>query len=126
MTDKRKVLIIEDDSSLNKMYQDALGRAGFDVIVAFDGEKGLKLIYKEEPDLILLDLMMPKMNGFQVLEKMKDDSKANIIPVVILTNYGEIENIAKTIEMGVREFNIKSQNTPDQVVEKIKRILSDN
>ena len=124
MSDKKTVLIIEDDSSLNKMYKDALRRAGLDVLTAFNGEEGLKLINTEKPDLILLDLMMPKIDGFAVLEKMKDNSEVNDIPVIILTNYGDIENIAKTVEMGVREFSIKSQNTPDQVIAKITRILS--
>lgn len=124
MRDKKMVLIVEDDSLLNKMYKDALDRAGFAVLTAFNGEEGLKLINEEKVDLILLDLMMPKMDGFQVLEKMKENPKVSSIPVIILTNYGEIENIAKTVEMGVREFNIKSQNTPDQVIAKITRILS--
>ena len=119
-----KVLIVEDDNLLNKMYYDALVRAGYEVLVEFNGEKGLKSIIKNKPDLILLDLLMPKMNGFQVLEKMKQNPEVNDIPVIILTNYGEIENVAKTVEMGVSGFNIKSEITPDQVVDKVKNILS--
>lgn len=119
----KKIALIEDDEPLLQMYKDALVRGGFDVVSANDGQEGFVLINKEKPDLILLDLMMPRMNGFEVMKKMKNDPEINQIPIIILTNYPEVNNVARAVQLGAKEYRLKTDFTPDQIVEKVKKIL---
>ncbi len=120
---KKKIALIEDDQLLVKMYKDALERDDYEVVVAHDGEEGLKLIKSEKPDLILLDIKMPKMDGFEMMREMKDNSEVNSIPIVVLTNYSADENIAEALELGAREFDVKSDHTPNEVVDKVAKLL---
>lgn len=121
MASKTKILIVEDDELMSRMYQTKLTFDGYDVLTAFDGESGLAMAGKELPDLILLDVMMPKMDGLQVLEKLKADTKTKNIPVIILTNLGGMKSPeVKGMELGAVDYLIKSDMTPAQVVEKIK------
>ena len=89
-----------------------------------DGENGLAKLKKEKPTLVLLDIMMPKMNGFEVLKKIKADSSSKNIPVILLTNLGGEDDAKKGLEMGAVAYLIKSDYTPDEVIAKIKEILS--
>lgn len=119
-----KIALIEDDALLVRMYQKKLESDGFEVVTAEDGKSGLDLIAKEKPDLVLLDIMMPVMNGFEVLEQLKKEESTKKIPVVILTNLGTDEEDAnKGLELGAIAYLIKSDVVPADVVAKAKEIL---
>ena len=120
---KKKVLIIEDDKFLTKEYSNVLRLEGFDVLLAFDGEEGLKKIREEKPDLILLDLMLPKKEGFRVLEEYKNDPKLRDIPTIIITNLGQKADIEKGISLGVKDYFVKTDTTTEKLRDKIKEIL---
>ena len=123
---KRKpiILLIEDDNLLQRMYQDKFEKEGYKVNLAVDGEEGLVKMKEERPDLVVLDVMMPNMNGFEVLENMKECTDGANIPVVLLTNLSGEEDAKKGLEMGAVAYLIKSENTPDHIAAKIEEILS--
>ncbi|MEA2088510.1 MAG: response regulator transcription factor [Patescibacteria group bacterium] len=118
-----KILIIEDDSFLSDFYGKKLSDKNYEVFIASDGEKGVKIAKEKKPDLILLDLVLPKMSGFDVVKELKSGDCKNI-PIVLLTNLNEKENIDKALDMGVEDYLIKVYFTPSEIVEKIKNILS--
>ncbi|MEK7097656.1 MAG: response regulator [Patescibacteria group bacterium] len=124
MDKKIKLLIIEDDLFLLNMYASKFELEGFDVVLAEDGEKGWKTTIKEVPDIILLDIMMPKMNGFEVLEKLKSDDRVSMIPVILLTNLSQKDEIERAMNLGAADFLIKAHFRPSEVVEKIKKLLN--
>jgi len=119
----RPILIVEDDDFLVQMYATKLEMQGYDVMTAGDGKQALKLIAKKKPDLILLDLNLPIMDGFQVLEQLKSNAATKDIPVLILTNYGQKENIDKCLSLGAADYLIKAHFVPSEVVEKIRELL---
>jgi len=122
-----KVLIIDDDRLLVTMYEQKFRKDGLEVITALNGGDGLKKIKEEKPALVLLDIMMPKMNGLEVLGEVKKDPEIKNIPVILLTNLardsGE-EDIEKGLELGAVTYLVKSQLRPSQVVVKVKEILA--
>lgn len=118
------ILIIEDDIFLNNIYNKRLFEENFDVLTAFDGEKGIKIAKQKSPDLILLDLMLPKMDGFAVIKYCKEDSALKNIPIILLTNLNDKDDIERALSFGVKDYLIKVHFTPAEVVEKIKNILS--
>ncbi|MCK4501266.1 response regulator [Candidatus Babeliales bacterium] len=120
---KIKILIIEDDNFLSGFYSKKLSDENYEVFSAFDGEKGVKIAKEKKPDLILLDLILPKMSGFDVIEKLKSGDCKDI-PIVLLTNLSEKENIERALSLGVEDYLIKVYFTPSEIVEKIKKILS--
>lgn len=124
MDQKPVVLLIEDDNLLVRMYQDKFTQDGYKVNVALDGEEGLAKLKEEKPTLILLDIMMPKVNGFEALKKIKADPDCKSIPVILLTNLGGQDDAKHGLEMGAVAYMIKSDYTPDQVVAKVKEILA--
>lgn len=124
MDKKIKLLIIEDDLFLLNMYASKFELEGFEVILAEDGEKGWRTAIKEMPEIILLDIMMPKMNGFEVLEKLKSDDKVSKIPVILLTNLSQKDEIERAMNLGAADFLIKAHFRPSEVVEKIKKLLN--
>ncbi len=119
----KKILVIEDDVFLRKVISKKLLKEGYEVVEAIDGEKGLKAVKKEKPDLVLLDLVLPEMTGFEVLAKMKAGSSISEIPVIILSNLGDKEDIEKGLGMGAVDYFIKAHFTPGEIVDKIKNIL---
>lgn len=123
---KQNLLIIEDDTFLLQMYSTKLEKDGFVVLAATDGEKGLKMAKKSAPDLILLDLLLPKVDGFQVLEELKKDKATAKIPVLILSNLGQSSDIQRCLALGARDFLIKAHYVPSEVVNKIKEILDNS
>ena len=124
MTDKKsKVILIEDEEMLSNMYEAKFIKEGFDIKKALDGETGLKLIQEENPDLVLLDIIMPKLDGFSVLRKIKEDPKNKNIPVILLTNLGQDEDVKKGNSLGASGYLVKANMTPAQVVEKVKGFL---
>ncbi len=121
--EKAKILIVEDDGFLIKAYQIKFERAGFKVFIALDGDEGLKVSQKEMPDLIILDLMLPKMNGFEFLKKIKSDEKLKNIPVVALSNLGQRSDQEKAFSLGAAEYFIKTEHTLEEIIEKISKYL---
>jgi len=120
---KVKILLIEDDSFLASMYVTKLNLEGFEVNVAGDGEKGLEMVQNELPTLILLDIILPKMSGFDVLKDLKMDKRTKDIPVILLTNLGQREDVQKGLKLGAKDYLIKAHFMPSEVVEKIKKFI---
>ena len=121
-----KILIVEDDAFLIGIYATKLELEGFTVIQAKDGEAGLKAAQKELPDIVLLDILMPKLDGFQVLETLKKDPKTKKIPVVLLSNLGQKEDVERGQALGATDYLIKAHFVPSETVQKIKKILKIN
>ncbi|MBL7057974.1 response regulator [Patescibacteria group bacterium] len=120
---KIKIFIGEDDKFISRAYQDGLKRAGFEVFTGFDGSEVLKNIKENKPDLILLDLIMPIKNGFEVLGEMKMDSGLRKIPVVVLSNLGQDSDIERARELGAKDYLIKSNYSMKEIVEKVREYL---
>lgn len=118
-----KILIVEDDTFLAGMYVTKLGLEHFKTELAVDGKAGVDKAKKFKPDLILLDVLLPKMNGFDVLKELKRDPATEAIPVVLLTNLGQKSDVLKGLEAGAADYLIKAHFMPSEVVEKIKHIL---
>jgi len=121
---KGKILIIEDDRYISKMYQLKLSLEGYDVQVADNGRVGVDKVKEFMPDIILLDILMPELDGFEVLQVIKSDENTKPIPVLIMSNLGQEDHIQKGMEMGAIGYIVKSQFTPSKVVEKIKEVLA--
>jgi DNA-binding response OmpR family regulator len=118
-----KILIVEDDRFLRELIARKLRNEGYEVIEAVEGEEGLKRIKEEKPDLVLLDLILPGIDGFEVLESAKKDSEIASIPVIILSNLGQREEIERGLKLGAIDYLIKAHFTPGEIIEKIKNIL---
>ena len=126
MADKKiKIVLVEDDKFLSKMYQSKLSIEGMDVKAAYDGEEGVELIKKEKPDIVLLDIVLPKLEGWDVLEAIKDDMEVKDIPVIILSNLGQEEDVRKGQSLGAADYLIKAHFVPREVIEKIKNVLAE-
>ncbi len=121
----KKVLFIEDEATLQETFGDILGKNKCKMISALNGEIGLRLAKSEKPDLILLDIILPKMNGFEVLKMLKEDPETNNIPVIVLTNLENMEDINKAIELGATTYLVKTKYTIEEVINKIKKALGE-
>ncbi len=121
----KKIAIIEDDDAISQMYGFKFKAEGFEVESAENGIKGLELIEKMKPDIILLDIMMPEMNGDEMLAKMRETKWGSKIKVVVLTNLGEEEIPASVKHLGVLDIVVKAQYTPSQVIDLVKKLLSE-
>jgi len=119
----KTILIIEDDKFLRELIGQKLVREGYDISEAIDGEEGIKKIKTEKPDLILLDLILPGIDGFEVLSRMKADEKLAKIPVIILSNLGQREEIERGLKLGANDYMIKAHFTPREIIDKIKSVL---
>lgn len=120
---KPKILIIEDDQRINKVYMAKLSVEGMEVVTALDGIEGERKIYSEKPDLILLDLMLPRKSGFEILEDIKKDPKVKDIPVLILSNLAQEKEIEKGLSLGATDYLVKTDYSIQQIMDKIKNIL---
>lgn len=123
MEQKKKVLLIEDEEILSNILSDKLARAGYDVEIARDGEAGFSKITSYQPDLILLDMMLPKLSGFGVLEKMQQEKLLPTMPVIVISNSGQPVEIERAEKMGIRDYLVKLNFDPDEVLEKVKNLL---
>lgn len=121
---KEKILIIEDDRFIAKMYQTKLSLEGYTVDVAENGTVGLDKIKSMSPDLVLLDIIMPEMDGFGVLEAIRDDETVNSTPVIVMSNLGQEDHLKRARALGAKDYIVKSQLTPMDVVKKIKEVLA--
>lgn len=123
---QRKILIVEDDYFLLEIYAHKFSDAKFDILTASDGEQALEIIKKEKPDVVLLDLMLPKVDGIEVLRIIKKDKACSHIPVVVLTNRGERNIIEKAAQLGAKAYITKITYTPTEVVSKVKGVIENN
>ena len=117
------ILIADDDITLRDMYQTRLETEGFKVLVSADGEETLANLREQKPDLVLLDIMMPKMNGLDVLEQMKKDPELKKIPVIILTALIQDLTKVKSLMTGADDYLMKSEVMPGEVIQKVKQVL---
>jgi CheY-like chemotaxis protein len=117
------VLIVDDDPVISMMYGLGLERAGYSVLVAKDGQAGLELAAKSLPDLILLDLRIPILDGIEVLERLAADSATSSIPVLMLSNYSESDLIKRVLSLGAKEYIVKIETTPAEVAAVAARYL---
>jgi DNA-binding response OmpR family regulator len=120
---KVHVLLVEDDVFLSGIYQKKFEMEGFKISAADNGEKGLADAKKKKPDIILLDVLLPKMDGFSVLKELKADPSVKNIPVILLTNLGQKDDVAKGLEAGAVDYMIKAHFKPSEIVEKVKQVL---
>lgn len=119
-----KVLIVEDDPLMSRMYQKIFTFEKFEVVMAADGQEGVDKARAEKPTLILLDVMMPKMNGLQALEKLKADPETKAIPVVMLTNLAGQQDAETALTKGAVKYIVKSEHEPKEVTDMVKQILA--
>ena len=121
---EKKILIVEDDNFLRKLVLRKLSSEGYDVSEALDGEQGVKKAQTENPDLILLDLILPGIDGFEVLAQIKNNKETSLIPVIILSNLGQKEDIEKGFNLGAVDYLIKAHFTPNEIIEKVNALLA--
>lgn len=119
----KKILLIEDEEDLTDLYKIKFDQEGFQIIIAHDGAEGIKLALKEQPDLILVDLVMPKMDGYQVLEKLRSQAKTKNIKTYVFSNLGQEKEIEKGFKNGANGYLIKSNLTPTELVETVEKIF---
>jgi two-component system, OmpR family, alkaline phosphatase synthesis response regulator PhoP len=120
---KKKILLVEDDMMLVDMYTLKLAEAGYEVIQATNGAQGYEEAKKNKPDLILLDIILPQMDGFMVMEKIKKDKIIKKIPVFFLTNLKQDEDVEKGNKLGAIDYLVKSTLTPTQILERINEFF---
>ena len=121
----KKILFIEDESALQKTFGEILSQEDYEMIPALDGETGLEMAKTKKPDLILLDLILPKLHGLEVLKQLKEDPGTKGIPVIILTNLEGIGDVDKAIGLGATTYLVKAKYTLEEVLEKIKKALGE-
>lgn len=123
MSTGKKILLVEDDVFVSDVYQTKLKQEGFEVISAENGSEAMKKLEAIIPDIILLDIIMPYMDGKEVLARLKESEKWKNIPVIILTNLSQRDDVEEILQKGADDYLIKSHFTPSEVVEKIKAVL---
>jgi CheY-like chemotaxis protein len=124
MNTPARILLVEDDRILRKAGEVTLTKRGYVVVLAVDGEEALVKAREHKPDLILLDVIMPKLDGFEVLTRLKDDSATRDIPVIMLSNLSEASDIRKAADRGARAYLVKSSIRPEQLAEKVAETLA--
>jgi len=120
----KKLIIIEDEETLLNLLDKKLNQEGYSVDIARDGEEGLEKIKNNKPDLILLDIVMPKMGGFEVMEILRKDEELSKIPIIIISNSGQPVELDRAKELGVVDWLIKTDFDPQEVVDKVKKQFS--
>jgi DNA-binding response OmpR family regulator len=119
----KKILFVEDEPSLQKAVSEVFIQEGFEVLSAPDGEEGLKITKEENPDLILLDLILPKKDGFEVLKELKADEKLKDIPVIVLTNLEGIGDVEKALSLGAKTYLVKANYELEDLLKMVKEHL---
>ena len=117
----KKILLIEDEEIIYELLQRKLGQQGYEVDVAKDGEEGMDKVRAAKPDLVLLDIVMPKKGGFEVMEELQKDENLNDIPVIVISNSGQPVELDKAKALGARDWLIKTEFDPQEVIEKVKK-----
>lgn len=126
MADKLKVLIVEDDMLMGTLLSEALWRYEFEPVLAKDGDEGLKALEKALPQVILLDLILPGINGFEVLERIKGNARTKNIPVIIVSNLGDKSDVERGMALGAEDYLVKANMVPKDIVGKIREIVEKN
>lgn len=121
----KKILLIEDDKFISEMIVRKLKEAGLIVDLASDAETGMVKVQEDKPDLILLDIVLPGMDGYECLEKLKADKESSSIPVLILSNLGQKDEFERGLKLGAKDFWVKAQHDLDEIVQKAKQILGE-
>jgi DNA-binding response OmpR family regulator len=121
---KKKILIIDDDNSLSELYNDKFSREGFSVREAKNGKEGLEAALKERPDLVLLDILMPVMDGITMLKKLREDDWGKDVPVILLTNLDDTDKVAEAASEGVYDYLVKQDYRIEDLVKKVKDKLN--
>lgn len=122
---KAKILFIEDDITLVKMYERKFTSDGYEVSIAYDGLEGLEKATKEKPDLVLLDIMLPKLDGLALFKKMRSVPETFNTPVILLTNFGQEDAVFECFKLGAVDYLVKADVTPQQVVKKVENFLAE-
>ncbi len=122
--EKKKVIFVEDDAFLSQIFTKALDLAGYDVISVSSGEECLKIAEREKPDLFLLDIILPHMDGYELMEELQKNENLRQLPILVITNLSNKEDVDKTKAMGVAGYLIKAHTLPEDVVAKIQSILN--
>lgn len=123
METKRKILIVEDEPFLSEMYQTKFNSLGYEVVTADNGQAGIEMMRQTKPDLVLLDVIMPEMDGYEVLRRVRKDAELKNQLIVIFSNLGQDEEITKGIQMGADDYLIKSNLTPSELSDKIDAVI---
>lgn len=121
--EKISVLIVEDDKFLRELLVRKVESAGFVTSIAVDGKEALKKIKEELPRLVLLDLVLPGIDGFEVLRQVKEDPQTSKVSVIILSNLGQREDVERGLKLGADDYLIKAHFTPDEIIQKIQKLL---
>ena len=117
------ILIVEDEHVFRMIYRGVLENAGFTVLEAENGKKGWEIVRDKKPDLVLLDLILPEMNGYEVLKNVRQDPTTKDIPIIVFSVMGADENIQKALDLGANYFKIKGANSPSDILEQIDKVL---
>ena len=120
MEKKGKIVILEDDLALAKSLSQALESDGFEIYSAVDGETGLRLVKEKKPDLVILDIILPRKSGFEVMEALSGDGELAKIPVMVLTNLESSQDVNRMMELGAKSFLVKTNYSLDEVLAKVK------
>ena len=124
MADKKKILLAEDEKMIADMYSTKFTLEGYEVVTARDGAEALAMAKSEKPDIILLDIIMPKLDGFVVLKSIREDAILKSTPVILLTNLGQEDDIKKGKQLGADDYFVKANHSPQEIVEKVKTVLA--
>lgn len=124
MSQNPTILLVEDDTMLHEMYTQKFTKEGYTVLSAYNGLEGIKMAEEHKPAIVLLDIIMPKMDGFVALKKLKKNDATKEIPVLLLTNLGQEEDIRKGKELGAADYFIKANHTPQEIVNKVKELIA--
>lgn len=122
----KKILLIEDDPFLIDIYKTKLKQEGFQVEIAKDGETALNLLEEKSPDLLLLDIVIPHVDGWEILKWIRSKEKLKNLKIIILSNLGQKEEVKKGIELGATKYLIKAHYTPSEIVKEVKKVLKEN
>lgn len=123
---REKILIVEDEELVAEILEKKLKEAGYDVEVARDGEEGLNKMRKRKPDLVLLDIVMPKKGGFEVMEEMRKDENLKDVDVMVISNSGQPVELDKAKALGAKDWLIKTEFDPQEVLDKVNNLIKEN
>jgi two-component system response regulator VicR len=118
-----KILLVEDDFFIAEIYMRSLQKAGFEVVSAATGSQAVEMIAKEKPDLVLLDIMLPDFDGFEVLERVNKQKLETRLPIIMVSNLGDDESISKATGLGADDYMVKANITPQDIVARVKQTL---
>lgn len=123
MSQNKKIIIAEDEPILIEMYKLYFERAGYEVLKADNGRECIDFVKKEKPDIILLDILMPKLDGWEVLKQLKTDPETKQIPILVFSNLGQTQEVQKGLDLGADDYVVKSNVTPKELLEKVEGMI---